>query len=243
VTDFSVRVLAEAEWRDAASMFRGAMHCPPPSDEEWAASKQSIEPGRYLGVVTEGRVLGTTFAFTSAVAVPGGAVLPMAAVTRVGVRADHTRRGMLTDLMRAQLADATARGEVFAGLIASEPGIYGRFGFGIGTRHRTLHIRGGRVGPEVPAAGQIRIVTGDEAVELLPQLYRRIGLSRPGMISRPSHWWAAFAARSIRTAEPNVVAVHSGPDGDDGFVTYQSKRAITTAPQWTSGSCSAPPRA
>ena len=49
--------------------------------------------------------MGTATSFPSRMAVPGGAVLDTAAVTQVGVRADHTRRGLLTALMRAQLDD------------------------------------------------------------------------------------------------------------------------------------------
>ena len=61
-----------------------------------------------------GRLVGTSMSYPSQTAVPGGAVLPLGAVTRVGVRADHTRRGVATALMRAQLDDLRARGDAVA---------------------------------------------------------------------------------------------------------------------------------
>ena len=87
---------------------------------------------------------------------PGGAVLPLAAVTGVGVRADRTRRGLLTALMRAQLDDLRERGDVLALLWASEAGIYGRYGFGVATRGATVRVRATRAAlrPQAPSSSR-----------------------------------------------------------------------------------------
>ena len=47
-------------------------------------------------------------------------------MTVVGVLPTHRRRGVLTAMMQAQLADARERGDVLAYLWASEATIYGR---------------------------------------------------------------------------------------------------------------------
>ena len=60
-------------------------------------------------------------------------LIPFAGVTAVGVHPTHRRRGLLRRLMAGMLEDARARGDALAGLIASESGIYGRFGFGQAT--------------------------------------------------------------------------------------------------------------
>jgi predicted acetyltransferase len=138
------------------------------------------------------------------------------------VRPDHTRRGVLTELMRVQLTEAKARGDVLAGLNASEAVIYSRFGYGIGTYGHEFRLRSARLRPEVPRSGEVRLVTGEEAVALLPELYRRIGLSRPGMLSRGPDMWA-LVNRFLTPTPTYYVAVHSGPDGDDGYVIYKEE--------------------
>ena len=69
------------------------------------------QPGRTSGRA-RGRATssGTATSTATTAAVPGGAVLPTAAVTRVGVRPDHTRRGMLTEMMRPSSASSPAAG-------------------------------------------------------------------------------------------------------------------------------------
>ena len=191
VTDFRVRVLDEAEHRPAYNLFRRSVHSAAVSDQRWACMARFYEPGRAWGAFTASRLIGTAMSFGSVLALPGKADLPMAAVSGVGVRADHRRRGVLTELMRAQLTAAFAAGEVFAGLRASEAGIYGRFGYGLGTIARTTRVRTTRVAlrPEVPSGGEVRLLDAEEALALLPDVYERNFGHRPGMIRRSAGWW------------------------------------------------------
>ena len=57
--------------------------------------------------------------------------------------------------MRAQLDDVAARGEVLAALHATEARIYGRFGYGVATRARSVRVRrsGRGLRPGAPAVG------------------------------------------------------------------------------------------
>ncbi|TCO53550.1 GNAT family N-acetyltransferase [Actinocrispum wychmicini] len=216
MTDFDVRVLAPDQLREAQTLVRRALFNTAPTDEEWAGL--TFAPDRYLGAVSDGSVVGTTYTFPSSIAVPGGNVVPMSAVSRVGVRADHRRRGILTELMRLQFADARQHGESIATLHASETSIYSRFGYGISTFASELTVRRGSLRPEVPKAGHVRLLDADEAIKTLPGLYERIGLHRPGMMSRGADWWPTFG----RWKNPWVV-VHTGPAGDDGFVVYTNE--------------------
>jgi predicted acetyltransferase len=64
------------------------------------------------------------------------------------------------------------------------------------------------------------MIDADAADKLLPELHEAIGLKRPGQISRWAGWWAR--ARDRRGgAENSVTVIHSGPGGDDGFLTYK----------------------
>jgi predicted acetyltransferase len=222
VSDFTVRALEAAELRAASDVFRGALHAAPISDEHWNHAVKEYEPSRTFGAFVDGKLVGTTLSFASSLALPGGATAPLAAVTGVGVRADHTRRGLLTELMRTQLRAVAEAGEVFAGLHASEAGIYGRFGYGIGTTTRTITVDAKRAQfrPEVPRGGDVRLLDADEAMDRLPGIYDRLLGDRPGMMGRPAGWWSASYERRMRSEEQFLVAVHTGPDGADGFVGY-----------------------
>lgn len=223
----TTRILDITETRAAHSLFRATLHRGPSPDELWELVIPGYRADRSFGAFDsslDGELVGTAMSFPMPMTVPGGGVAPMAAVTRVGVRADRTRRGILTGLMRAQLDGLAAHGEVFASLRASESGIYGRFGYGVATRARNLEVDLWRTGvrPGAPAGGEVRVLTPDRAGEVLPALYDRIGRARPGAGDRPPYWWDLVlqVGPSAAPGEHLVVAVHTGPGGDDGFVLH-----------------------
>ncbi|HEX5113838.1 MAG TPA: GNAT family N-acetyltransferase [Pseudonocardiaceae bacterium] len=218
-TAAEIRLLRPDEFRAANTLFRGSLHHSPATDEAWELRGVSYEEGRVYGAFRDDTLVGTALSYPGQLSVPGGELLPMAMVTAVGVRAGHTRRGVLTGLMRAQLTGIT---EPVATLRASESIIYGRFGYGVATRVRTVTVNRRRttLRSGVPDAGSVRVLLLDEAVELLPALYDRVSVRRPGWSSRPAGWWNATRTWSAERKTHNVVAVHSGPDGDDGFVAY-----------------------
>ena len=88
-------------------------------------------PEERVHVATDGgAIVAGAGAFEFGLTIPGGPV-PTAGVTVVGVLPTHRRRGIVRELMSAQLKDAHARGEPIAALWASEGGFYGRFGYGM----------------------------------------------------------------------------------------------------------------
>ncbi|GHF51843.1 putative acetyltransferase [Amycolatopsis bartoniae] len=220
MTGFEVRPLAEGEQRPAFELLGRALHAPRPTDEDWEQRARAHAVDRKFGAFAEGRMVGTAGSFGTELAVPGGKTVPAAAVDGVAVRADHTRRGVLTALMGEQLRDCVARGDVAACLHASEATIYGRFGYGVATRGKTLRVHKGRARfrDDAPAGGRVRLLEPEEAHEQLPGLYERIAPYRPGMIGRPPRWWHWAHPRIVAQ---HHVAVHTGPAGDDGFVLYR----------------------
>ncbi|GAA4618073.1 GNAT family N-acetyltransferase [Saccharopolyspora hordei] len=217
-----VRALAEAEFRDSVDLFRRALLRRPPTDEEWARRRGMLEPGRVLGAFDGGELVGTARAASNRLAVPGGRV-PAGAVTAVGVRADHTRRGVLRALVRAQFEDVRQRGEPVAMLHATEAVIYERFGYGVATRHRRVELERARAvfRDDAPRGGRVRVLTREAADLLLPEVYERCAPDRPGRIERARPWWSGtwgFLGEDV------LVAVHTGADGvDDGFAVYEPK--------------------
>jgi len=88
-----------------------------------------------------------------------------------------------------------------------------------------LHPWEARLRPEVPSGGDVRLIDGASSVSPLPRLHERLGPYRPGVIGRSASWWKAKWEPLVRSARSPVVAVHSGPDGDDGFVAYRTMQS------------------
>jgi predicted acetyltransferase len=222
-TGLTFRTVAKDELRGANDIFLAALHQQPCTDEKWAAVEGSYVLDRTFGAFDGDRQVGTAMSFPSSLTVPGGAILPTGAVTGVGVRADYRRRGALTGMMRAQLTDCAAHGEVFAVLHASEPVIYGRFGYGLATVARTVTVRSPRaeMRPDVPVAGTVRLLDKDEVVPALQAVYPAIQSTRVGLMGRSDQWWALIYQLRLKT-EHLLVAAHFTPAGDvDGWVAYE----------------------
>ncbi|MEU6151587.1 GNAT family N-acetyltransferase [Actinosynnema sp. NPDC047251] len=229
MTDLDIRVLDDAHFRAASALFRGTLHYAPPTDEAWETVRTTYHAGQALGAFAEGELVGTVQAFPSALTVPGGAVVRMSAVSRVGVRADWTRRGVLTAMQRAQLRAMRDAGDVAATLRASESVIYGRFGYGVATRYREIRVKRVETRVRVPIAGRVRLVDGETALPLCRGLFDRLTPGRAGSIARWTGWWTSNVQRALK--EDNLkFAVASGPDGDDGYAIYK-----VTPGSWETG--------
>lgn len=178
------------------------------------------EPGRYLGALDGDRIVASADSYASELVVPGGAHVPHAAVTHVGVLPTHRRQGIVSRLLSRQLQDAAGRGEVVASLRASEAVIYERFGYGIASsaRSASVQVARARLRGGVPHKGAVRLVDRAATSELLAGIHDRGGWS--GTIRRPSGWWALHELLDAASAEPRYVAVHSTDGVDDGYVVY-----------------------
>jgi predicted acetyltransferase len=162
------------------------------TEEERRAFRRTDEPERSLAWFDDGRIVAGTSVYTRHVTVPG-AIVPCAAVTAVGVRPTHRRRGLLTAMMRRQLEDVRAAGEPVAALWASEGAIYGRFGYGTAVRNAHLTARRPRARLTAPpAAGDPQWAgPADDHVEHMRAVHERVRGERPGMLDRPGAWWTA----------------------------------------------------
>ncbi|GAA3304107.1 hypothetical protein GCM10020295_54380 [Streptomyces cinereospinus] len=137
------------------------------------------------------RAWGRRGAFSFRLTVPGGAAVPAAGVTTVSVAATHRRRGVLTSMMRRQLDDIRSWGEPLAVLTASEPAIYGRFGYAAATHSLSAEIDTGRVRLSVPAGAdgvRLRYAVPAEVLGACEEVYARLVPARPGMLARRPGW-------------------------------------------------------
>jgi predicted acetyltransferase len=195
-----------------------------PDDER--ELRRLLEPERTLAAFDGPDIVGTAGIYSRELTVPGGAV-PAAAVTVVGVLPTHRRRGVLTALMRRQLDDVRAAGEPVAALWASEPVIYGRFGYGLAACHAEVSLRasGWRLHPAAPTPkGRMALVEPAAAVPRIAPLYDAVRRARAGHLDRGDLWWQhiVYDPEHRRDGRSSLrAAVHEDPDGRvDGYALY-----------------------
>lgn len=228
-----IRVLRQADWDvwygTVELAFGGVAEAP----EEAALWRELTPFERSIGVWDGPEVVGTTGAFAFRITVPGGAVVPAAGVTMVGVRPTHRRRGVLRAMMRRQLDDVRAWGEPIAVLTASEAEIYGRFGYGIATHSLRVNVDTARVRLSVPDGTdevRLRLSKPDEARDACEAVYARRVAARPGMLERLPGWAAQPlldpADRRAGASPLNCVLAEEG-----GRVVGYARYAVN--PEWT----------
>jgi predicted acetyltransferase len=227
-----IRVLdSEDDLIAAANVFRAAMvGFPPLAGLAPGQITTLLEPGRTVGAFADGQLVGTADAVTSRLTLPGPALVGHAAVTHIGVLPSFTRQGIATGLIRHQLRDFAARGEVVATLRASEATIYGRYGYGVASSSQSVEVRTARAAlrRDVGPGGPVRLLDTAQAWELLPRIYAENRPARPGTIDRPQVWWQGLRLRTESSPGPAYVAVHGAPGSESGFARY---RPIDTE-QW-----------
>ena len=99
----------------------------------WAATGTGVPP--FAGIYG-------SFDMTVTVPAPQGGLhaVPMAGLTWVGVHPDQRRRGVLSQMVRHHFADLHEQGVALSGLHASEPTIYGRFGYAVASLEASLRL-------------------------------------------------------------------------------------------------------
>ncbi|MGP4052213.1 GNAT family N-acetyltransferase [Streptomyces sp. 2A115] len=205
----------------------------------WSA----LEMDRCLLTLTaDGRPVGTAAAHSFELTLPGETLVPAAGVTAVGVLPSHRRQGVLSAMMRHQLAELRAGGEFLSVLLASEAPIYGRFGYGPATytaqltvpRHKAaLAVPRARGVADAPATGSdngsAEVLRRAECGEILEEVYDRYRRAQPGALSRPHRWWALRAGQPPISPAPRYVAVHRDADGvPDGYASYSVESGTLT---------------
>ncbi|WP_037670293.1 GNAT family N-acetyltransferase [Streptomyces griseus] len=202
-----------------------------------------------LAVTAGGRPVGTAATHSFELTLPGEMLVPAPGVTAVGVLPSHRRQGVLTAMMRHQLAELRARGEFLSVLLASEASIYGRFGYGPATytarltvpRHKAaLAVPRARGAAQPPATGSdngsVEVLRRADCGEILEEVYDRYRRAQPGALSRPHRWWALRAGQPPISPAPRYVAVHRDADGvPDGYASYSIESGTLTVDETIAG--------
>lgn len=193
--------------------------------------RASVDLARSWAAFDGDAVVGTAGSEGTRVALPWGGSGPLTAVSAVTVKSTHRRRGILTRMMRHQLAAFHEAGEPLAGLWASEAAIYPRFGYGLGTYTAALRVRRETSGfRHVSRVQGVVEIDKPTARRTLPGIQARAAHGHPGFVVRTDrHWNDAFSdpATWRRGASRQRFVVHQPDGGDpDGYACYR------TRPQW-----------
>jgi predicted acetyltransferase len=195
-----------------------------PDRDEIARERSIAEPDRNFAAFAGPDIVGTAGAFTMPITIPGGELVT-GYLTLVGVLPTHRRRGIAAELMRAVLDDARERGELLSVLYASEGGIYGRYGYGLGTIGLTFRIETARSAfvRGYASSGQIRLVERERATKEILAVHEATRLELPGMVHLDERRLAYVVGHEhgADKERPTFFALREGPSGVDGYVIYK----------------------
>jgi predicted acetyltransferase len=189
--------------------------------ESLAAWRSMMPSGATVLACDGADIVGMAHYLDMRLTVPGGAVVPMAGVTLVGVAPTHRRRGILR-AMYTELHNRIAEAQYpVAGLTASEGGIYGRFGYGPATIEQELTVdrRFVRFRDDAPDPRGVRLIKPAEHRDELERIYDRWRQRTPGGLVRPEALWDELLAdrESDRRGGTELYAfLHA-----DGYVLYR----------------------
>lgn len=206
-------------------------------EETYELDRRVFRNDRAFGFKVGRRWVATCGDFPRGLTVPGGAVVPTAAVTVVTVHPPYRRRGLLREMMRHQLEQVAKRGEPLAALWASESLIYGRFGYGPAVPRAVLTGTNRRLDflPGVAVTGSVDEVTRDQFLAAARGLHESMREERPGTFRRDDDVWdfALFDHEFARGGATELRhLLHYDEAGDvDGFATYRFKEKYEEEPE------------
>ena len=232
---YPIRPIEESELDAFLNVDEHAFNTSPWSESDRQVSIDRLEFDRTLAAFDDSTPVGVTMCYSFQLTVPGQEMLPAAGVTFVAVLPTHRRRGVLSSLMRRQLADVRDRGEPLAILWASEAVIYGRYGYGRASWQLGFTLRRGEGGLSRAAAGlaatagsdlRLRITEPEAALPELAKVYEAVLASRPGMFGRNDAWWRIMIydpADQRQGASPLRCLLAEDASGPRGYALYSAR--------------------
>jgi predicted acetyltransferase len=189
---YPIRPVAEDELAGFLAVDQYASHGTPLSERARANLRARLEFDRTLAALDGDTIVGTAGVFSFQMRVPG-AMAAVAGVSLVAVLPSHRRQGILSALMRRQLADVNERDEAVAVLFCSESGIYGRYGYGRASWQAAFRLQRGEgaLAPGAPADPglRLRIAEPRSARAEVAKVYDLALAERPGLYARTEPWW------------------------------------------------------
>jgi predicted acetyltransferase len=186
-----------------------------------------VDWSRTRGAFDDGRPVATCRSFATTMTVPGGAAVSTAALSNVTVLPTHRRRGLLTEMLTADLADCVERGEPVGALVAAEWPIYGRYGYGPAVERAAYEIDTRAAAFRRPAdGGSVALVDPPSARADVVAVHDALRTRCPGSIERLPFVHDRAAGSLPDGASDRwqgELALHRDADGTvDGYVRWRS---------------------
>jgi predicted acetyltransferase len=196
-------------------------------------------PKRRLALIdersTDQPVVGGAFAYAFDMSLPGGACVPVAGLGGVSISPVAQGRGGLPQLIGNHLQQSIDAGDAASVLMASESGLYQRYGYGMATEMAEwhLHTREYQLLRPVSDDISIRLIhERSQAAELLQRVYESAVNARQGGIHRSTDWWPLVLnddEHSWFGNGPEFVAVAFAGDIPCGYALYKLRGGPDTA--------------
>jgi predicted acetyltransferase len=202
-----------------------AFGAPVADEDDLVVDVATLDPDRCFAAVDGGEIVGCTGVYALRTQVPGGAVVPTAGVTTVGVHPTHRRRGIMTELMTRALDQARERGEPLTTLFAAEAAIYGRLGYGVASWVWDVDVDATRAAfHDHEPHGRFRFVPHDRAAAPFTEVYTAATRGRPGAEIQTAEdmRWVVYERSSERPKR--FYLLHEDDDGVlDAAAIYRTK--------------------
>jgi predicted acetyltransferase len=196
-----------------------------PPDQRFAADVDGAAADSYPGIY------GVRPLQLALPAEDGAHLVACAGLTWVGVHPDHRRQGVLSAMMRHHVEQTRREGVAISALHASEPAIYGRYGYGLASTALSLSLGRGTTftAPHLEdAVAGIRTMlateTGGDLVRRLRACDLRVAARTPGMVVPEEHFYAAVlreVPEELRDKERRRVLVATRDGVDVGNAAFR----------------------
>jgi predicted acetyltransferase len=225
------------EWRKAVRHGFG-QHVHP--DDIARLRNDRAELDRLVAAVDtgSGRIIGTGGADSYSLTVPGGATVPMAGVAYMTTSVTHRRQGAFSSMMSQIHSAARERGDIIAGLWASQSHLYSRFDYGLAINSYDWEIdpsygafSHSPVSDDDESDAHVYFVGADEAAAMLPGIYEQMRQQTTGAVDRsPGRWrYELFDEERVRArASSMFFAICEEAGEQTGYVAYRMRRVGDT---------------
>ncbi|HEX5523507.1 MAG TPA: GNAT family N-acetyltransferase [Pedococcus sp.] len=161
----------------------------------------------------------------------GPQAVPMAGLTWVGVHPDERRRGVMSQMIRHHFHEVRRQGVALSGLHASEPAIYGRFGYGVASLDAYLGLSRGDTlrAPALDAAAadvRTRVVAlaGEGVADRVHRMHVALSEALMGAVTRTERQARAMSRDFLparRGSEPTQVLLAERDGEDVGYALFR----------------------
>ena len=194
--------------------------------------RPNFDLDRSIAVLDGRQIVGGAHSHLQEISIPGG-TSTIAGVANIAVQPTHRRQGIMTRMMHHQLKDVYQRGEPLAGLFASESVIYGRFGYGVGSHREEWSIDRAHSGysRRLESNGAFAFIDPSDIGVLLPEVFRRSTIGRPGVFQKAAYLWEreARAPEHRQGGRGGIFYVGYYENGRlDGYARYRTNEGTVT---------------